>query len=874
MPAADDPGLDRLPAALRRVPRTATQPLSPQLLSYDQVMTRLAELSPLPRVRVELAGSSRAGRAVPFVAITSPAGVQRLDQIRATAARLAAPQIRHQTAITSEVLRPQLDQPPPDFRLPILFQSSNFGMEAAQVEALIELTEFFATDSSADTLAVLDRLVILIVPLINPDGRQLALAHWDTRPLSPAWCAQGNLHGVEVTREYLHQTDPESQALSYVARRWHPFLVWEVHEDGIGLGWGHPQTCLCPPIAPAGQIGIDSPVAASINDPRLYAEYQRYGAAIASAWAERGYDYLYDPQGRHGWPRYPVAGYEDLVPPPETRFTQAMQLRGVPAFITESCRVPGSQTWQDRVGQKVSAGIAVAATAAGAADPLVQVVSGVQREASQGSGSRPGEEFYLLPADQDPYPLARAVAILRAHEIGVYQAGPDVPEPALVVPAAQPLRPTIDLLLAADQGRHQSLGPAIGLRVRPSSALSAGERAAWEQLALRPVNGAAGIRPQHSAHGEHGELASDSCYQVANSHHGVTLVSRLLRIPGTQVWWDTSALHRAGRFVFSAGPQPEAAGQAASGLAVSISECPRPEPGELVSLRAPRVGIYQGQGQLENRFNGSLLSWFLSDWEFPFRLVGPGDFTAGVLAGLDFLAVPAGDAAAMLTGSGPDTVWHRYPWDLDEDPVTVPPESAGALRAWLRAGGTYAGIDAGGGLLATTEFLGLVDASRENGNLGTGLVELSVDQSGDPLFSGLGGSWGPDGSWRDGVIYAMYGSYPRGGLDGGCVFAARGEAKVLARFARPLRVGDIPHIRTAESFRTPHPDRTVPDSTVPHSSAADSTAHGAAIVGQQVGQGYAAIFGIEPTYRATFSSSARLISNLIFSSVSRPRAAA
>ncbi len=830
--------------------RTATQPPSAQLLSYDQVMTRLAELSSSPRVRVELAGASRAGRVIPFVAITSPGGAQRLDQIRATAAALAAPEIRHRTPAAADVLRPQLDQPPPDFRLPILFQSSNFGMEAAQVEALIGLTEFFATDESPDTLAILDRLVILIVPLINPDGRQLSLEHWAARPLSPAWPAQGNLHGVEVTREYLHQTDPESQALAQVIRRWHPFLVWEVHEDGIGLGWGQPQTCLCPPIAPAGQIGIDSPVAASINDPRLFAEYQRYGAAIAAAWAQLGYDYLYDPDGRHGWPRYPVAGYDDLAPPPETRFTQAMQLRGVPAFITESCRVPGSQTWQDRVGQKVSAGQAVAATAAGNRDPLIRLVASVQGEAGQGAGARPGEEFYLLPADQDPYPLGRAADILRAHEIGVYLAGPQAPEPALVVPAAQPLRHTIDLLLAAGQGRHQSLGPALGLRVRPASALSPGEREAWQRAALRPVTGAADIAPPP------GELASGRCYQVAGSHHGVTLANRLLRLPGAEVWWDTSARHRDGRFVFSPGEQPGAAGQAASGLLVSIGECARPEAGELIRLRAPRIGIYQGQGQLENRFNGSLLSWFLTEWEFPFRVLGPGDLGAGELAGLDFLAVPAGDAAAIMTGIGPDTVWHRYPWDLDEDPVTVPPAAAEAVRAWVRAGGCYAGIDAGGGLLATGQYLGLVQASQANGNLGVGLVELSVDQPAEPLFSGLRGSWEPDGDWRDGVIHAMYGSYPRGGLDGGCVFTASGEASVLASFARPLPVGDIPHIRGAESFRVPAP---VPGP-------------GAAIVGQRVGQGYAAIFGIEPTYRATFVRSARLISNLIFGSVSRTAA--
>ena len=830
----------KLPAALRRVPREATQPGSLEMLSYDQVMDLLGKLSMNPRVRVELLGSSRAGRAIPLVAITNAADARRLDQIAADAARLTAPQLRHEQVTDPVVVVPQLGEPPPGFRLPILFQSSNFGMEASQVEALIQLAEFFATDQSEATTRALDRLVILIVPLINPDGREIALAHWAARPLSPAWSAQGNLCGVEVTREFLHQTDPESRALAHLVNRWHPFVVWEVHEDGIGLGWGHPNTCLCPPIGPPDGIGIDSPVAASINDPRIYAEFQRYGKAIAQAWADRGYDYLYEPEGRHGWPRYPVAGFSDLAPAPETRFTQSMQLRGVPAFITESCRIPGSQTWEDRIGQKVSAGIAVAGAAAAAPEPLVQLVSSVHRDAWTGAGS---ESFFLLPLDQERYALCRAVEILSGHEISVYRTHDPMAEPALVVPASQPLRQTLQLLLASDQGRHQSLGPAIGLRVLPCSSLTDSERTAWEAAALEPVTSPADLWSAQP-----GPFAAGYWYEVANSHHGVTLVSRLLQVPDADVWWDTSPAQRAGRFLFRASEQPDDIVHAARSLHVAITQSSEPADGLAVRLRQPRIGLYEGQGQLENRYNGSLLRWFLADWDLPFTPVGPKEIRADVLDDLDVLIVQAGDAASILTGRGPDTVWHRYPWELDEDPVIVSSEQVAVLRQWVHSGGTYIGIDAGGGLLASRDFLGLVDADREQWNMGVGLVELTVDRPDELIFNGMRGSWGPDGAWRDGVIYAMYSSHPRGGLNGGCVFSADG-ASVLASFDRTLRVNDIPHIQATSNFRQAN--------------------GGAAIVGSAVGEGYAAILGIEPTYRATFVRSARLISNLIYSSVTR-----
>ncbi len=184
---------------------------------------------------------------------------------RLEATRIASPIIGYSNleATRGTDLSDELDG---NFRVPLLFLSSNFGMEAAQVEALLELIEFLATDDSDETIQALSKLVVLIVPMINPDARVTALEHWASRPLSPAWPAQGNVFGIEVTREYLHLVEPETWALARLVERWRPFMLWEVHEDGIGLGWGQPQVCLCPPISPHGSIGIDSPIAPGVTE--------------------------------------------------------------------------------------------------------------------------------------------------------------------------------------------------------------------------------------------------------------------------------------------------------------------------------------------------------------------------------------------------------------------------------------------------------------------------------------------------------------------------------------------------------------------------------------------------------------------------------
>ncbi len=68
MNAADGP--ESLPDALKRVPRTATQPPAEGLLSYTELMRRLDRLGTNPRAEVEIIGVSRSGRPIPLVSMT------------------------------------------------------------------------------------------------------------------------------------------------------------------------------------------------------------------------------------------------------------------------------------------------------------------------------------------------------------------------------------------------------------------------------------------------------------------------------------------------------------------------------------------------------------------------------------------------------------------------------------------------------------------------------------------------------------------------------------------------------------------------------------------------------------------------------------
>jgi hypothetical protein len=830
-----------LPASITRVAREATQPESSALLSYADYLARLDTLALSDRVHIEVIGRSHGDRAIPAIAITAPDAQRSIGQLQEQAAELAAPEVSHPNAAEVVIKRPRRTGIAASGRVPILLLSGNYGMEASQLEALLELAEALASDPDPQLAADLERLVVLIIPTINPDGREIALEQWARQPLGPALRSSGNFFEVQILREYLHLIEPETKALARFVAAWKPFLAWEVHEDAIGLGWGTPETCLAPPTSTAGGPGhggmVDMPARPGDNDPRLFGEQQRYGASIAQAWARDGYEFLHDPNGAHGWPVWPGTGFEGLTTQPETRFTRAMALRGVASFITESCRIPGSQSWADRVGQKVSAGRAIVRTAAESREALVRIVGDVS---DRGVAGDAGEAFYLLPADQDPFPLRRAVAILGAHGVSLYRAAVDGRE-CVVVPAAQPLRGTIEVLLSFTAGRHQSLVAALGLRVRGASSLGERERDSWAEVPLKPL---IDVAPRGSR--DWGRPSRDSYLSVGNTHEAATMVNRLLRLPGGEARWDVCTSAARGGFLLKIPADPQNRDELARGLDLVTAAASSADFERAAPLRQPRVGIYRGAGVTRGSVEGNLgrLRRLMTDWEFPFTLLSAKDLGEGGLAAIDVLLVPEGAAAEFRGVPDPDFVWHRYPWEFDEPYDPLGDREHAALRQWLEDGGSYVGIDAGGGLLAAREHLGLLDMTLQASALGVGLVELRLDVPDSPLFDGCGGSWDVSGSWRQGFLNAFYHSNPWFAEPGGCVFAPGDGAVSLASYYDTLPVEGLTHLRPIEHFGPP--------------------GRNSAIVTGRIGRGRATAFGIQPGFRCQYLSTARLIANAIF----------
>ncbi len=205
-----------------------------EMVRYLETLDQVSE-----RVRLVEQGETWEGRLVPVAIVTSSENQARLEDIRAAARRLSDPRI----TTPAEAAAIMAEQP-----IIMWYGGSIHGFELSGAEGLLKLLEHLTTRSDAATMEVLENAVILIDPMLNPDGRE-AFANLnhenigrEPNPSRYDWANDftrwqslkfrtGHYY-FDINRDWFAHTQRETQARVPTIAAWHPQVVVDAHEMG------------------------------------------------------------------------------------------------------------------------------------------------------------------------------------------------------------------------------------------------------------------------------------------------------------------------------------------------------------------------------------------------------------------------------------------------------------------------------------------------------------------------------------------------------------------------------------------------------------------------------------------------------------------
>ncbi len=101
-------------------------------------------------------------------------------------------------------------------RARVLFICGQHGDESSSVMAMTHLAEQFSTTDDPTQRAILNRVVIAIVPVANPDGFSRF--------------RRQNGHGADLNRNWVVENQPETQAISRLVAEFRPQIIVDEHE--------------------------------------------------------------------------------------------------------------------------------------------------------------------------------------------------------------------------------------------------------------------------------------------------------------------------------------------------------------------------------------------------------------------------------------------------------------------------------------------------------------------------------------------------------------------------------------------------------------------------------------------------------------------
>ncbi len=700
-----------------------------RLLEYYQLLAKSSN-----RIRLVELGKSSEGR--PYIAlfISSPANLAKLDHYRQLNARLADPRGLSDAEAKKLVSEAKA----------VIIQS--FALHSSEVAASQTAAEFVydsLTRTDEEATRVLDNVISIVMPSINPDGTQM-IADWYMKQVGTPYEASGlpwlyqKYAGHDNNRDGFALNLPESQHLGKLMYRdWMPQAYVDHHQMGSGNA-----RLYIPPYAEPIRPGADPLVWREMswwgahmgNSLEAAGKTGVIGSAIYSGWGHMGFHWI--------TPFHNIAGM--LTESASARLATPMFLhpdqlrggpRGLPEYESQTTMPslwPGGW-WRVRdivEQQKIAAWATVDLAARNRETVLWNMYLKGTRQSERGASGEV-KAYAIAEAQHDPLTAKKLVNMLLNSGVEVHQAkaqfiadgrvyGPG----SFVVSMAQPKQGLVRWMLGRTfypdntHTRDREGAPIrpydmstdtfaefMGVRVDP-----VGERIAADLTRLTahvPLSGT--VAPD----APNGYVLST---KLNDSFRAVNLLLsqgvRVRRVPGSDGGRRSDGDRTrngpaAGDFIVL-GASNALAADVARQTGVDFKVLAGDVPREAHDIRKPRIAMYQryGGGNMDEGWTRLMFEQF----NVAYKSIMDAEIKSGGLdTSYDVIVLPADSIAAMTgeradageaggrggrgggRGGGPDNIPPEYRSGFGAEGVK-------ALQAFVQKGGTLVAFAQAGDL--------------------------------------------------------------------------------------------------------------------------------------------------------------------------------
>jgi hypothetical protein len=243
-----------------------------KLATYDQSIDYFKKLDAASKyVKVIEAGTTSQGRPMYFALVSSPDNLGKIDRYREIGRRLAHPQGLND----AEARRLAHDG-----KAFVHIDGGLHSIEVAGPQHTPQLLyDLVNRANEPDVKAILDNVVLMLWPTINPDGQQM-VAEWYMQNVGTPYELSGlpklyqEYVGHDNNRDAYMLNMVESRVLEHTWRQWEPQIIYVHHQSGP-----FPTRIWLPPFSEP--VGIDAPFI-------IAREVNMIGMAIAKGLEEHG----------------------------------------------------------------------------------------------------------------------------------------------------------------------------------------------------------------------------------------------------------------------------------------------------------------------------------------------------------------------------------------------------------------------------------------------------------------------------------------------------------------------------------------------------------------------------------------------------------